>query len=196
MITTIGEGCFLQNWLHMKAKQAGIQYSENMLSRLAAYNPDIWNKSVVLEKLQRYDDFCSNFLKTGKIVKNTFVSDEEHCKLHFSHKMHLEKLCNNLKTANVVLYLARFQNNNAEALANINAVYENLRKVSNAFFVAFSRFAKTTKVNDKFQIVYLPNDCTYTDNETAYVPHWNVSEKNQDILEKSFQKIFIIDKKA
>lgn len=198
MITTIGEGCFLQNWLYMKAKQNGIESEccENILSRIQAHNPVIWNKRIILEKLQRYDDFCANFIKTGKVVGHEFVSDEEQCKRHFSRAMNLKEMSDNLKNAKVVLYLSNFCTNSTDALANINSVYENLRKISNAYFIAFSRHIKTTKVNDKFEIIYLPDYIAYNKDQSTYVPHWNVSEKNKNILDKAFQKIFVVEKKA
>lgn len=200
-ITSIGEGCFLQNWLLTKFIENNIDYYENILSRIAKYNP-ISFEPIILDKLQNYQNFYQNFQKTSKIIltkdnSRDLVSDVEHCRIHYSDKMNLEEMYNNLFSSYIFLYYWPYFINKVNLIKHLTDINQCLTILLNHDFslICFTPRIDNDITTELFQIIRFPADekiCYDKKQSTSYVKYWNVPNTIKNILEKQWN--FLLSK--
>ena len=187
MITSIGIHCFLQNWLYKKCKEENLPYFENIFSRIAAY-PINWDIDIVGKYISNYDWFCEEFLNTCKVDNSEFISEQLGCRIHYSSKMNLQQMCDNLKQSDVVLVRLW---KNKDTHTEMQYYLDCLNSIINKKFqlIGFTCNIDQDYISDGYRIVKIENTMDFDENERKYVPCWYVSYNDIQVLENVWNGI-------
>lgn len=187
MITSIGFRCFLQNWLYKKCKDDNLPYYENILSCIAAY-PINWDIDIVGKYISNYDWFCEEFLNTCKVDNSEFISEQLGCRIHYSSKMNLQQMCDNLKQSDVVLVRLW---KNKDTHTEMQYYLDCLNSIINKKFqlIGFTCNIDQDYISDGYRIVKIENTMDFDENERKYVSCWYVLYNDIQVLENVWNGI-------
>ena len=204
IVTSIGERCFLQNWLWKQHQDGVLEYHENTLSSLQEYPyPSKYPVNITPDKLSRYDDFCKSFQETCKEEDISghkwLVSKEEGCMTHYIKNINWKDRQECFKHADVVLYTQMFKHPGVTPDELAEKMMEYTKKVNpnDPKFVMFSPFAEGSSSPTSGCYVLRIDECPYwdlksweksnkketPDPEYEYLKGWHVKPHDVEMIE-------------